>query len=90
MIENLLNIIHKLFLNRKKLTIKVVGMTLNEESMKKLPPVKVFNPYTGKEEMLVPKKVWKIRDNLKMGQFQCPHTGRFFKAKVPIDYPEIN
>ncbi len=65
-------------------------MTLQGSSKEKHPPVKVFNPYTGKEEMLVPKKVWKIRENLKMGQFQCPHTGRFFKAKVPIDYPEIN
>ncbi|MCE4614816.1 MAG: chromatin protein Cren7 [Desulfurococcales archaeon] len=65
-------------------------MTIEEKNLSKLSPVNVFNPYTGKEESLVPKKVWKIRENLKMGQFQCPHTGRFFKAKVPIDYPEVN
>ncbi|MEB3825400.1 MAG: chromatin protein Cren7 [Desulfurococcales archaeon] len=59
------------------------------EDTKKAPPIKVFNPYTGKEELLVPLKTWNIKPNLKMGQFKCPHTGRYFKAKVPLDYPDV-
>ncbi len=53
-------------------------------------PVKVVTP-SGKEVELVPKKVWPLspraRKGVKMGLFQDPETGRFFRRKVPDDYP---
>jgi len=58
-----------------------------------LPPVKVRDPYTGKEVELVPKKVWELkpknRKGVKIGLFQSPETGKYFRAKVPDDYPII-
>ncbi len=57
---------------------------------KKLPPVKVRDPFTGEEVELVPKKVWELkprnRKGVKIGLFQS-RTGRYFRAKVPDDYP---
>ncbi len=56
-----------------------------------LPPVKVRDPYTGKEVQLVPKKVWELkpknRKGVKIGLFQSPGTGKYFRAKVPDNYP---
>ncbi len=57
---------------------------------KSLPPVKVKDPYTGKEVQLVPIKVWvlapRTRKGVKIGLFKS-ETGKFFRAKVPDDYP---
>ncbi|ESQ23056.1 MAG: chromatin protein Cren7 [Acidilobus sp.] len=57
----------------------------------KLPPVKVKDPTTGKEVELTPIKVWtlapKTRKGVKIGLFKSPETGKFFRAKVPDDYP---
>ncbi len=54
-------------------------------------PVKVRTP-TGEEKELVPKKVWMLapkgRKGVKIGLFQDPATGKYFRAKVPDDYPE--
>ncbi len=56
-----------------------------------LPPVKVRDPTTGEEVELVPKKVWELkpknRKGVKIGLFQSPKTGKYFRAKVPDDYP---
>jgi len=51
-------------------------------------PVKVRTP-SGEERELVPKKVWmpKGRKGVKIGLFQDPSTGKYFRAKVPDDYP---
>ncbi len=53
-------------------------------------PVKVRTP-SGKEVELVPKKVWQLspkgRKGVKVGLFQDPETGKYFRAKVPDDYP---
>ncbi|MCE4603746.1 MAG: chromatin protein Cren7 [Aeropyrum sp.] len=61
-------------------------------SQKQLPPVKVRDPTTGKEVELVPIKVWKLaprsRRGVKIGLFKSPETGKYFRAKVPDDYPE--
>lgn len=52
--------------------------------------VKVKTP-SGKELELVPIKVWQLapegRRGVKIGLFQDPETGRFFRVKVPEDYP---
>ncbi len=60
-------------------------------SEKKLPKVKVRDPYSGKEIELEPIKVWtlapKTRKGVKIGLFKSPETGKFFRAKVPDDYP---
>jgi len=57
----------------------------------RLPPVKVKDPTTGKEVELTPIKVWtlapKTRKGVKIGLFKSPETGKFFRAKVPDDYP---
>jgi len=56
-----------------------------------LPPVKVRDPTTGKEVELVPIKVWELkpknRKGVKIGLFKSPETGKYFRAKVPDDYP---
>ncbi|BAA79414.1 hypothetical protein APE_0450a [Aeropyrum pernix K1] len=61
-------------------------------SQKQLPPVKVRDPTTGKEVELTPIKVWKLsprgRRGVKIGLFKSPETGKYFRAKVPDDYPE--
>jgi len=53
--------------------------------------VKVKTPI-GKELALIPKKVWKLspggRKGVKIGLFQDPETGKFFRYKVSEDYPE--
>jgi len=52
-------------------------------------PVKVKTP-DGKEVELVPKKVWELaprgRKGIKIGLFQDPETGKYFRAKVPDEY----
>ena len=54
-------------------------------------PVKVLDKTTGKEVELVPVKVWVLappgRKGVKIGLFKSPETGRYFRAKVPDDYP---
>jgi len=54
-------------------------------------PVKVRNPATGEEEELVPIKVWilapKGRKGVKIGLFKSRKTGKYFRAKVPDEYP---
>jgi hypothetical protein len=58
---------------------------------KKLPPVKVRDPTTGEEIEIAPIKVWELapksRKGVKIGLFKSPKTGKFFRAKVPDDYP---
>ncbi|MEM0377742.1 MAG: chromatin protein Cren7 [Thermosphaera sp.] len=53
-------------------------------------PVKVKTA-SGKELELIPKKVWQLnprgKKGVKVGLFQDPETGAFFRAKVPEDYP---
>ena len=48
----------------------------------------------GTEKSLVPKKVWALaprgRKGVKIGLFQDPATGKYFRAKVPDDYPECS
>ncbi len=54
--------------------------------------VKVKDPTTGKEVELVPEKVWTLaprgRKGVKIGLFKSPETGKYFRAKVPDNYPE--
>lgn len=54
-------------------------------------PVKVKDSTTGKEVELVPEKVWNLapkgRKGVKIGLFKSPETGKYFRAKVPEDYP---
>ena len=54
-------------------------------------PVRVRDPHTGKELELVPVKVWVMappgRKGVKIGLFRNPETGKYFRAKVPDDYP---
>ncbi|MCE4613225.1 MAG: chromatin protein Cren7 [Desulfurococcales archaeon] len=56
-----------------------------------LPKVRVKDPTTGKEVELEPIKVWKLapraRKGVKIGLFKSPETGKYFRAKVPDDYP---
>jgi len=56
-------------------------------------PVKVKAP-DGREVSLVPKKVWTLapkgRRGIKVGLFQDPETGRYFRTKVPDEYPECS
>jgi len=53
--------------------------------------VKVRTP-AGTESELVPKKVWMLQPRggkgVKIGLFQDPATGKYFRAKVPPEYPE--
>nr|5WVZ_A Chain A, Chromatin protein Cren7 [Saccharolobus solfataricus P2]5WVZ_B Chain B, Chromatin protein Cren7 [Saccharolobus solfataricus P2] len=53
-------------------------------------PVKVKTP-AGKEAELVPEKVWafapKGRKGVKIGLFKDPETGKYFRHKLPDDYP---
>jgi len=53
--------------------------------------VKVRTP-AGTEAELVPKKVWMLQPRggkgVKIGLFQDPATGKYFRAKVPPEYPE--
>ncbi len=53
--------------------------------------VKVKDPTTGKEVQLVPEKVWTLaprgRKGVKIGLFKSPETGKYFRAKVPENYP---
>jgi hypothetical protein len=55
--------------------------------------VKVKTP-EGVEKELVPKKVWMLapkgRKGVKIGLFQDPASGKYFRAKVPDDYPECS
>jgi len=52
--------------------------------------VKVRTP-SGRELELVPVKVWQLnprgRKGVKVGLFQDPETGRYFRTKVPDTYP---
>ncbi|NAZ27532.1 MAG: chorismate-binding protein [Thermogladius sp.] len=52
--------------------------------------IKVKTP-SGKELELIPRKVWQLnpsgRKGVKVGLFQDPETGKFFRQKVPDDYP---
>ncbi|MET1101880.1 MAG: chromatin protein Cren7 [Pyrodictiaceae archaeon] len=54
-------------------------------------PVKVRDPTTNKEVELTPIKVWTLapkgRKGVKIGLFKSPDTGKYFRAKVPDDYP---
>lgn len=54
-------------------------------------PVKVKDSTTGKEVELVPEKVWTLapkgRKGVKIGLFKSPETGKYFRAKIPEDYP---
>nr|5WVY_A Chain A, Chromatin protein Cren7 [Saccharolobus solfataricus P2]5WVY_B Chain B, Chromatin protein Cren7 [Saccharolobus solfataricus P2] len=53
-------------------------------------PVKVKTP-AGKEAELVPEKVWAVapkgRKGVKIGLFKDPETGKYFRHKLPDDYP---
>ena len=57
-------------------------------------PVKVRDPTTGNEVELVPIKVWVLaprgRKGVKIGLFKSPETGKYFRVKVPDDYPECS
>jgi len=59
--------------------------------MPKKKSVKVKDPTTGKEVELVPEKVWSLaprgRKGVKIGLFKSPETGKYFRAKVPDNYP---
>ncbi len=59
--------------------------------MAKKSPVKVKDPTTGKEAQLTPEKVWTLapkgRKGVKIGLFKSPESGKYFRAKVPDDYP---
>ncbi|MCY0867866.1 MAG: chromatin protein Cren7 [Desulfurococcus sp.] len=52
--------------------------------------VKTRTP-SGRELELIPVKVWQLnprgRKGVKVGLFQDPETGRYFRAKVPDEYP---
>lgn len=48
----------------------------------------------GAEKTLIPKKVWSLaprgRRGVKVGLFQDPATGKYFRSKVPDAYPECS
>jgi hypothetical protein len=52
--------------------------------------VKVKTP-GGKEAELAPEKVWllapKGRKGVKIGLFKDPESGKYFRARLPDDYP---
>lgn len=54
-------------------------------------PVKVHDPTSGEDVEIVPKKVWELapkgRKGVKIGLFRSPVTGKYFRAKVPDEYP---
>ena len=54
-------------------------------------PIKVRDPTTGEEDELVPIKVWELaprgRKGVKIGLFRSKKTGKYFRAKVPDEYP---
>ncbi len=56
-----------------------------------MPKVKVRDPTSGQELEIEPIKVWKLapkpRKGVKIGLFKSPITGKYFRAKVPEDYP---
>ncbi len=60
---------------------------------KKSLKVKVKDPTTGKEVELEPIKVWELTPKtrkgkgVKIGLFKSPETGKYFRAKVPDDFP---
>lgn len=65
--------------------------------MENLPPVRVLDPYTGGEVELRPLRVWtleyverflfiKRRRTIKVGLFQSPSTGKYFRVRLPDDY----
>jgi hypothetical protein len=70
-------------------------MWMNEWGESRMPPctkaIKVKTP-SGAETQLVPKKVWLLQPKggkgIKIGLFHDPSTGKYFRAKVPADYPE--
>ncbi len=49
------------------------------------------DPTTGQEVELEPIKVWSLapkgRKGVKIGLFKSPTTGKYFRAKVPENYP---
>jgi len=53
--------------------------------------VAVIDKTTGKMVELEPIKVWvlgpKDRVKIKIGMFKSPETGKYFRARVPDDYP---
>ncbi len=55
-------------------------------------PVKVVDPTSGQVVELVPIAVWKLvppdKHGMKMGVFKSLVTGKYFRARVPDDYPE--
>ncbi|MEM0453530.1 MAG: chromatin protein Cren7 [Sulfolobales archaeon] len=59
--------------------------------MSKKSSIKVKDPTTGKEVSLVPEKVWTLapkgRKGVKIGLFKSPESGKYFRAKVPDEYP---
>ena len=54
-------------------------------------PVRVRDTTAGVEAELVPIKVWVLGPRggkgVKIGLFKSPKTGKYFRAKVPDDYP---
>lgn len=44
----------------------------------------------GSTMELVPVRVWTINKGSKMGLFQDPQTGEYFRSKVPLDYPDCS
>ncbi|MBP1357819.1 MAG: chromatin protein Cren7 [Sulfolobus sp.] len=52
--------------------------------------VKVKTP-SGKEVDLVPEKAWTLapkgRKGVKIGLFKDPESGKYFRHKLPDDYP---
>lgn len=53
--------------------------------------VPVLDKTTGKLVELEPIKVWtlgpKDKVKIKIGLFKSPETGKYFRARVPDDYP---
>lgn len=54
------------------------------------PPVQVFTP-DGKRKEIAPIKCWEFGPRYgkknKIGIFRDPETGKYFRAKLPDDYP---
>ncbi len=49
--------------------------------------VKVRSPESGQMLELTPVKVWVLR-KIKLGLFKDPTTGKYFRSRLPDDYPE--
>ncbi|AEM39777.1 hypothetical protein Pyrfu_1924 [Pyrolobus fumarii 1A] len=64
---------------------------MSQEKQPCTKPVRVRDSSTGEEVELVPIKVWVLaprgRKGVKIGLFKSPKTGKYFRAKVPDDYP---